>query len=112
MVRGTEKFAAVEAKRESLVRRPVKVPILEPLTVETIEHCKIPSENGNVQPLVLLAQIIQECEKLYGIRSVVGIAAAKQRDIAIELPTGDEDIILGSSGSLIKCAVVIPAIDE
>ena len=112
MVRGAETVAAVKGEREPLIRSPIEVPILKPLAIEAVEHCKVPSEDVNVQTLVLLAEIIQEREELNGLFSGVGIPAAKQRHVAVELPTRDENLILGDSGRLIKRAVIIPAIDK
>jgi hypothetical protein len=85
---------------------------LKPFTIQAIENCKVPSENVNVQALVLLAEVIQKREKLYGVGSGVGIATAEQRDIAVELPTRNENIVFGISGRVIKRSVIISAINE
>ena len=61
---------------------------------------------------LLLAQVVEELEQRDRAARTLGLRTAQQRDVAVELPAGEQDEALRSGRRAVELAVVVVRVDQ
>jgi hypothetical protein len=102
----------VEAKVQAFVARPIEHRLLHPLALDREHDVEIPRQDPDLQRRLGLAEVVQEREQRDRGGRLLSLGTAQQRDVAVELPTGQQDVALRLQGRVIERTIVVVRIHE